>query len=67
MMRGARTIAPPNASPIAWWPRQTPRIGIAPAKRSDRGDRDARLAAACTGPGEIDDAVGRQRRDLVDA
>jgi hypothetical protein len=23
----ARTTLPPNAWPIAWWPRQTPRIG----------------------------------------
>ena len=33
MTRWARTTLPPNAWPMAWWPRQTPRIGISPAKR----------------------------------
>ena len=27
---GARTTRPPKASPIAWWPRQTPRMGRRP-------------------------------------
>jgi len=29
--RAARTTLPPSAAPIAWWPRQTPRIGSLPA------------------------------------
>ena len=29
----ARTISPPYAAPIAWWPRQTPKIGMRGPKR----------------------------------
>src|SRR6218665_2164201 len=28
----ARTMVPPNAAPMLWWPRHTPRIGSLPAK-----------------------------------
>src|SRR6476620_4980259 len=29
----ARTTAPPNTAPIAWWPRHTPRIGVVSPRR----------------------------------
>ena len=28
MSRSARTTAPPKTSPMHWWPRQTPSIGV---------------------------------------
>ncbi len=31
MRVGATTIRPPYTSPMAWWPRHTPRMGISPA------------------------------------
>ena len=37
MTRSARTMSPPNAAPIAWWPRQTPRMGVTPVKRRITG------------------------------
>jgi hypothetical protein len=47
----ARMTLPPNASPMAWWPRHTPRIGFAgevleqatemPACAGFRAGRDA--------------------------
>src|SRR5438445_348580 len=39
MRRAARTTLPPNACPIAWWPRQTPRVGTLPASALTRGTR----------------------------
>ncbi|MNC71116.1 hypothetical protein D3C75_1220000 [compost metagenome] len=27
----ARTMSPPKAAPMAWWPRHTPRMGFLPA------------------------------------
>ena len=47
--RGARTTRPPNASPIAWWPRQTPRIGTRRAEALDH--RRSRCRRPRAGPG----------------
>ncbi len=64
--RAARTTLPPSAAPIAWWPRQTPRIGSLPAKRPDRRRRRRPPRPACTGPGESTSASGAQRGDAGD-
>ncbi len=48
----ARTTSPPNTAPIAWWPRQTPRIGVDwPSRRMT-----LIVTPACSGrpgPGEM--------------
>ena len=55
---GARTTLPPKAWPIAWWPRQTPRIGIVgdalaitsrqmPASFGVHGPGDSTIASGC--------------------
>src|SRR6266436_1453416 len=58
MMRPARTIAPPKAAPIAWCPRQTPRMGTRPAKRSMSGT-ETPASRGVHGP------VGAERRHLL--
>src|SRR5438128_2077470 len=59
MSVSARTIRPPKTSPIAWWPRQTPRIGRRPANASTaRGDSPARdRRAERTGEAGVEDAA----------
>ena len=57
-------MRPPNAWPIAWWPRQTPRIGIRPAKRSITGT-EMPASRGVQGPGEIDDPLRLPRLDLL--
>src|SRR5881397_1363557 len=59
--RSARTTRPPNASPIAWWPRQTPRIGIFPARACTRGTRMP-ASRGVHGPGESTAARGFRAR-----
>ena len=54
---GARTTLPPKASPIAWWPRQTPRIGIFAAACRDQIEADAGLLGRA-GAGRQHDGVG---------
>ena len=49
--RCARTMRPPNACPMAWWPRHTPRIGICPAKRWISGT-EMPASLGVQGPGE---------------
>jgi outer membrane receptor protein involved in Fe transport len=52
MIAGARTISPPKAAPIAWWPRQTPNVGIRALKwRITAQEIPASLGVQ--GPGEI--------------
>jgi hypothetical protein len=61
----ACTILPPKASPMLWWPRQTPSIGILPAKAWMSRHRDAGLGFGCTARARR--RCGRaQRGDLVD-
>jgi hypothetical protein len=57
MMRPARTTSPPNASPIDWWPRQTPRIGRSPAKRLMVGT-EMPASFGVQGPGDTTIASG---------
>jgi len=47
----ARTTLPPNAAPIAWCPRHTPRIGRRPAWASMAGTHTP-ASAGEHGPGE---------------
>ena len=63
---GARTTCPPNAWPIAWWPRQTPRIGILPAAAAIRS-RQMPASFGVHGPGDSTIASGCARQGLGDA
>ena len=45
-------MRPPNAWPIAWWPRHTPRIGIWPANSRISGT-EMPASFGVHGPGEI--------------
>ena len=64
MTRFAFTTLPPNAWPIAWWPRQTPRIGISPAKRRIAAS-EIPASFGVQGPGEIDDLRRLQPLHIV--
>ena len=55
--RPARTTFPPYASTIAWWPRQTPRIGIVPPSCLTSGT-EMPASEGVQGPGEITIAAG---------
>src|SRR5213083_2887915 len=57
MSRSARTTRAPNASPIAWWPRHTPRTGTFPASAFTSGTRIP-ASPGVHGPGESTAAVG---------
>ena len=49
---GARMTSPPNASPIAWWPRQTPSTGMrGPNSRITSSETPA--CSGRPGPGEM--------------
>ena len=58
LVGAARTMAPPKAAPIAWWPRHTPRIGMVPAKRWMRGT-EMPASRGVRGPGEMTTPSGR--------
>ncbi len=61
MICGARTTAAPNAWPIAWCPRHTPRIGtLPPSWRNSCSDTPA--SSGVPGPGEITMYPGRNAR-----
>ena len=60
MTARAWTIFPPNAWPIDWWPRHTPRIGILPAKRWIAGT-EIPASVGVHGPGEITMCFGASR------
>ena len=59
----ARTTWPPKASPMAWWPRQTPRIGVLPAMWRISGTRMPGLARRARSRRQ-QNALGLQRLDL---
>ena len=63
MSRAARTTRPPNASPMDWWPRQTPRMGISPAKRR-MAATEMPASAGVHGPGEMSSRSGRRAASL---
>jgi len=48
-----------------WWPRQTPRIGILPAKRLDRR-HEIPASVGVQGPGEMTMLPRREPLDLVE-
>ena len=54
---GARTTRPPNAAPIAWWPRHTPSTGTASPKRRMTSSVSP-ASSGRPGPGEITTCVG---------
>ena len=57
MISGARTTCPPKASPMHWWPRQTPSVGTrGPSSRSSSTEIPA--SPGEHGPGEITIASG---------
>ena len=60
MRWGAATTVPPKTAPMHWWPRQTPRIGISPARARMR-PCDA-PSSGRPGPGEMRRASGRCAR-----
>ncbi len=51
-IRAACTIRAPNATPMAWWPRQTPRMGTLPAKRVTASTLIP-ASSGLPGPGEM--------------
>jgi hypothetical protein len=55
---GARVTLPPNAWPIAWWPRQTPRIGVVSLAAPMRS-RQIPASLGVQGPGDRTIASGR--------
>ena len=58
-------ISPPNASTIAWWPRQTPSVGTrGPSSRIDL-DGDACVVRP-PGTGGDDEPVGRERLGFLE-
>ena len=58
---GARTTTPPNTSPIAWWPRQTPRIGMRSAHATDHRASRCPASAGVPGPGDTTMPAGARR------
>ena len=66
MTRSARTTLPPNAWPIAWWPRHTPRIGTLPGEALAISRSEMPASSGVHGPGEMHDVRRRERRDFVD-
>jgi hypothetical protein len=48
----ARTILPPKAAPMLWWPRHTPRMGSLPAK-CWMAATEMPASAGEQGPGEM--------------
>ena len=66
MSRSARTTRPPNASPMAWWPRQTPSTGTRPAAARTSGT-EMPASRGVQGPGEITIASGRSCERGLDA
>ena len=50
--RSARTTRPPYACPMAWWPRQTPKMGSS-APRSRRTASEMPASFGVHGPGEM--------------
>ena len=65
MILPARTTRPPKAWPIAWWPRQTPMMGIFVWNCPDHVAGDPRLLRREQGPGERKIASGLHRLDLL--
>ena len=55
---GARTTLPPKAWPMAWWPRQTPRIGDGRARPSRSVQGRCPASFGVQGPGESTIASG---------
>ena len=64
--RRARTICPPKAWPMHWWPRQTPRIGIVGPSAAHQGHATRRPRCGVQGPGEMTMCDRGERGDLVD-
>ena len=56
----ACTMRPPNAWPMLWCPRHTPRIGISPAKRWISGT-EMPASFGVHGPGEMTMCAGASR------
>ena len=67
MSRSARTTSPPNASPMAWWPRQTPSSGTPAAAAARTSGTLIPASRGVQGPGEITIAAGSQRERVLDA
>ena len=49
---GARSTVPPNATPIAWWPRHTPNSGVFAAAHALTSGIDAPARSGVPGPGD---------------
>ena len=66
--RAARRARPGRRTPapIAWWPRQTPRIGIRPAELADRRRREMPASSGCPGRARSRGGSGRARRRSAD-
>ena len=65
--RSARTTSPPNASPMAWWPRHTPRSGTPAAAAARTSGTLMPASRGVQGPGEMTMAAGSSASALVDA
>ena len=63
---GARTTRPPKAWPIAWWPRQTPRMRHAAREARSRPATETPASSGRPGPGEITTPAGRRAAQLAD-
>ena len=61
MICRARTMRPPNAWPMAWWPRHTPSIGTLPAK-ARTASSETPASSGVHGPGEMTMRSGRMSR-----
>jgi hypothetical protein len=53
MMDRARTIFPPNATPIDWWPKHTPNRGVPLPAHSFTTSIEMPASCGSPGPGEI--------------
>ena len=63
---GARITLPPKAWPMAWWPRQTPKIGMCTEARLIRS-RQMPASLGVHGPGDSTIASGSRASDVIDA
>ena len=57
MTSGARITLPPQAAPMHWWPRQTPRTGMRPAAQR-MIEVDMPASSGRPGPGLMRTASG---------